>query len=216
MSKTAYVKTALTGGLASCLDGVDGTQLLDGDVATVFAGGAAYTYVLDDDAAGAESSPAKIAPDTNAGDKRWILQHGPNIELIQNGGFDTDAIGWTPTDCTLASVAAGTPGNCLEITRAGGSYQYVSQTVNGLVIGQAYLLSAWIKSGTSGDEAFLIQWPYGAAHYNGQYVSSTTWRQVLHMVRFDETAAQIDLIKLSATPGTMLVDEVSLISLAGH
>jgi len=74
MSITFYKKTALTGGGASALDGIDGTGLLDGDVAFVMVGNVLYTYQLDDDSGAAESSPNIIAPDVNAGNKRWILQ----------------------------------------------------------------------------------------------------------------------------------------------
>jgi hypothetical protein len=47
---------------------------LDGDVAFAYVSGFSYFYVLDDDIGGAESSPDKITPDANAGNKRWILQ----------------------------------------------------------------------------------------------------------------------------------------------
>jgi len=73
-TKTAYEKTALTGGGASALDGIDGAGLLDGDFAFVFASNVLYVYVLDDDSAATEFSPNVIAPDTNPGNKRWILQ----------------------------------------------------------------------------------------------------------------------------------------------
>ena len=73
MAITAYVKYGLIGG-APALDGVDGAGLLDGDVAFAYVSGFSYFYVLDDDIGGAESSPDKITPDANAGDKRWVLQ----------------------------------------------------------------------------------------------------------------------------------------------
>lgn len=75
MAKTAYEFTALTGGAASALDSVDGDVLLDGDFALITASGFLYIYTLDDDLGGAESSPDVIAPDTNPGNKRWVL-HG--------------------------------------------------------------------------------------------------------------------------------------------
>ncbi len=69
-----WSKTALTGGAAGALDSIDGTALQDGEVAHVWVSNVLYIYLLDADSAAAESSPAIIAPDTNAGDKRWILQ----------------------------------------------------------------------------------------------------------------------------------------------
>jgi len=74
MSKLLYYRTGLTGGAATDLDGKDGDTLNDGDFAFVMDGTTIYHYLLDADSAAAESSPDVISPDTNAGDKRWILQ----------------------------------------------------------------------------------------------------------------------------------------------
>lgn len=71
-----YSKTALTGGTSGCLDQMDGDDLSDGDKAIVIVGnnpGRTYIYVLDEDNSGAEDSPYIIAPDTNPGNKRWVL-----------------------------------------------------------------------------------------------------------------------------------------------
>ena len=74
-----YPATALTGGGAGALDAVDGAGLADGDVAFVGLlghatyGNALLVYMLDADSAASESSPDVIAPDDNAGDKRWVL-----------------------------------------------------------------------------------------------------------------------------------------------
>jgi hypothetical protein len=86
MSKTVYLKTALTGGGADALDNVDGAGLLDADVAFVMASNALYVYLLDADSAAAESSPDVIRPDTNAGDKRWILQSAVGGLQVAGGG----------------------------------------------------------------------------------------------------------------------------------
>lgn len=74
MSVTVYKKTALTGGGASALDGINGSSLLDGDLAFVTVGNVFYAFILDDDSGATESSPDVIAPDTNPGTKRWIMQ----------------------------------------------------------------------------------------------------------------------------------------------
>ncbi len=78
MSKIVYIKTELTGGGASALDGISGTILADGDMAFVNTGGGTdgieYIYILDADSGAAENSPKVISPDNNAGAKRWILQ----------------------------------------------------------------------------------------------------------------------------------------------
>lgn len=70
-----FSKTALTGGGATALDYLDGDLLTDGDIAFVMVSNVLYVYKMDADSAAAESSPDIISPDTNAGDKRWLLQN---------------------------------------------------------------------------------------------------------------------------------------------
>ena len=74
---TIYHFSVLIGGGAGALDSVDGDSLVDGDrafVMTIGAGDVFYAYYLDADSGLGESSPARIVPDTNAGDKVWIRQ----------------------------------------------------------------------------------------------------------------------------------------------
>lgn len=69
-----YGRTALIGGASGALDELDGADLADGDGAmAIVAGDGVYCYTLDADSGAAEASPDVIAPDTNPGDKRWIL-----------------------------------------------------------------------------------------------------------------------------------------------
>ena len=73
--KYSYWATSLIGGAEGSLDSIDGAALNDQDMAIVAVmGDKFYLYSLDADSAAAESSPDVIAPDTNGGDKRWILQ----------------------------------------------------------------------------------------------------------------------------------------------
>ncbi|MFA5377563.1 MAG: hypothetical protein WC455_17560 [Dehalococcoidia bacterium] len=67
-------KTALTGGGASALDGIDGAALQEGEFAFVMVSDVLYVYRLNATSGAAESSPNIIAPDANGGNKRWILQ----------------------------------------------------------------------------------------------------------------------------------------------
>lgn len=129
-----WSKTALTGGAAGALDSIDGTALQDGEVAHVWISNVLYIYLLDVDSGAAESSPAIIAPDTNAGDKRWILQsyysgsgtlytdhiaestsgHGVEIDglTIKDSGFaigsDADGDMYYRASSVLARLAKGT------------------------------------------------------------------------------------------------------------
>jgi len=68
-----YNGTALIGGASGALDAINGQNLFDGDRAIITTTTQVYFYYLDDDSAAAESSPNTISPDSNAGDKRWIL-----------------------------------------------------------------------------------------------------------------------------------------------
>jgi hypothetical protein len=72
MANKVYGFIALTGGGAGSLDSIDGTALVDKDMAVGVVNGVAYEYYLNATSAAAESSPHIIAPDANGGAKRWI------------------------------------------------------------------------------------------------------------------------------------------------
>jgi len=74
MATTAYFKTGLTGGASTALDSIDGDNLVNDDFAFCMVSAVLYIYILDSTSGAAESSPDIIAPDDNAGTKRWILQ----------------------------------------------------------------------------------------------------------------------------------------------
>lgn len=73
MSEKFIGAYALTGGGEGALDARDGTLCSDGDKAFVIVSPYLYIYELDADSGEDEDSPAIIAPDINAGDKRWKL-----------------------------------------------------------------------------------------------------------------------------------------------
>lgn len=87
MSVAGYKFTALTGGGAGALDAQDGAGLGDGDIAMVMltSSGYIYWYELDVDSGEAESSPNIIAPDTNAGLKRWKIRRQPVSSSVPVG-----------------------------------------------------------------------------------------------------------------------------------
>lgn len=73
--QTVYQKfTLLTGGTAAAMDSIDGNSLVDGDRAYPMVNGFMYHYLLDADSGATAFSPLVIAPATNPGTKRWILQ----------------------------------------------------------------------------------------------------------------------------------------------
>ena len=75
-TKQFWPADARTGGGTNALDSIDGDDVSDGDVAFVVAANdeGIYIYKLDADSGASEADPNIIAPDSNAGDKRWILQ----------------------------------------------------------------------------------------------------------------------------------------------
>lgn len=76
MANKAYgSKTTLIGGGATALDSIDGAGLVDGDIAFVAVSGILYVYRLNSTSGATDDGLNVIAPDANAGDKRWILQY---------------------------------------------------------------------------------------------------------------------------------------------
>jgi hypothetical protein len=89
MPSKGYGAIALTGGGTGALDKIDGSVLNDGDVAFVVdaVNNNQYTYTLVSDSAAAESSPTVISPDSNAGDKRWVLVNDLTAESADIRAF---------------------------------------------------------------------------------------------------------------------------------
>ena len=80
MAVSFFGCTGLTGGETGDLDVMDGTKLQDGAMAIVVISEWSYIYYLDADSGATESPPQVIAPNTNPGDKRWIL--AKHVEYI--------------------------------------------------------------------------------------------------------------------------------------
>jgi hypothetical protein len=74
-----YPYIALTGGGDGALDSLDGSLLKDGDAAYVVIPStrSTYVYTLDADSGATEDGVQVIAPDQNAGTKRWIRTNSP-------------------------------------------------------------------------------------------------------------------------------------------
>jgi hypothetical protein len=64
-----YFKNLTTGGTSTALDGIDGDDLSDGDRAIV----KGKHYSVDADHGGIEQDPYLITPDSNSGNKRWVI-----------------------------------------------------------------------------------------------------------------------------------------------
>lgn len=175
---------------------------LVGEIDTFSGNGAARTITLSNSGL----TPKKVVV--------WEAYTGTN--LCSNGGFDSDTTGWTAVDCTLASVAGGQAGNCLEVTRTGGTKQYAYYTLTGLQIGRKFpigSISLYVKSGTSGDEAFncyIGTSPGGGGSTIGSGTTTGAWVQYSNSQVITVTAGTMYLhvTKNTATAGTMLFDTI--------
>jgi hypothetical protein len=148
-------------------------------------------------------------------DRDQYFQSGAFSEMILNGGFTSAATSWGAQNATLASVAGGLSGNCLEITRTGSTSQTAYQSM-ATVAGQLYKVSAWAKSGTSGDEqARVVMYDVtGAAQIAFAFVTTaaTGWQEITFNFTAPSASSRIYLYKNTATAGTMLFDTVSLLA----
>lgn len=192
-AKTVYVRTALTGGGTTALDGVDGTVLAEGDLAQVTLSGTIYFYYLNATSGAAQSLPSIVSPATNAGLKRWILQNTnvqprPNLlsnsqfsvwsngtlenaagNLAVNGAFTSDTSSWTAGNATLATAGSGQAGNCLQVTNSGTNYGYAYQAIT-TVAGKLYRAQVYFKKGTATGGILLV----GTAAATGDLGTSGT------------------------------------------
>ncbi len=114
MALNIYGGTALTGGGTGAIDRaeIDGNNLADKDpFITIVQNDAVYFHALDADSAAAEASPAVIAPDTNPGNKRHILQgvvRIPNGATLPTNPIKGEAFLHTPTGRSIYMVYNGT------------------------------------------------------------------------------------------------------------
>jgi hypothetical protein len=136
-------------------------------------------------------------------------------ELLSNPSFDANTTGWTPSNGTIASIAGGQVNNGLEITRTSGNYQFAITYPSAPAVGKLVKFSAYVKSGTSGDDGFRIYLTKpGVADYAPvkQGTSSSSWTAIpaLYIVSNDASNFGAVVGKWTATAGTMLFDEASV------
>jgi len=73
---------------------------------------------------------------------------GQTASLLFNGSFDSATTSWTGSGATLASVASGQSGNCLEVTSSGAALGQAYQDIT-TIVGRMYKLTCYFKAGTS-------------------------------------------------------------------
>jgi hypothetical protein len=151
------------------------------------------------------------------GESGWDFSAGANTtgatDQITNGGFAANTNNWTAVNCTIASAAGGQSGNGCTLTRTSGDSQYLYQSLSSLTFGYLYRLTAYVKSGTSGDEAFalrILDSTRTRTMYSKTGTSSATFTQYDLPFRSFHGDNVIVLLKNTATAGTMLFDTVEL------
>ena len=166
--------TSLTGGGTGALDAIDGASLYDGDVGIVVTSSGAYFYALDDDSGATESTPSVISPDTNAGNKRWILVslYSDSLNAIAS---DDGAMDFTPSTSSETRYRVGpnhdsvgddndnfeirrssTPGTSVDflVNRSSSAYRSDKVTQDYSEVGIDVF--DWATNVTTGDGKFYI------------------------------------------------------------
>ena len=144
-------------------------------------------------------------------------------ELVTNGDGESTT-GWSTWQCSVASVDGGHSGKCFQITDAassGGNNVYRSVAA---LYGHRYRMSGYVKSGTSGDEAYRLYLNPSGGPFTlyAEGVSSSTWTYFYKdFVQPFNSPVFINFTKDTSTNGTMLFDEISVkeiadITLEGH
>ena len=161
-----YKYSSLTGGGAGALDSLDGAALFDGDFALVMASGVLYSYVLDEDSGLAESSPLVIAPDANAGVKRWImLQSSAAIGFGQT---------WQTPTRSANVVYQNTTGRAIQISMTMACSAYTTGS-GGLYVGPTSSPAVLIGGGAQGQaEAYPRSFFASAIVPNNYYYTVAT------------------------------------------
>ena len=152
MAKKWFVRTELTGGGDDSLDAIDGSVLNDNDFAFVFKDNTFTPYLLDAMSGQAESSPDVIAPNVNAGAKRWIRQA---IASAVKGGYSAivyiDGSKVYARDYKGDLIASGTAGvddattinSALDSLTSGRTWKERAILVGDFVLSQGIELSSY-------------------------------------------------------------------------
>ncbi len=147
-----------------------------------------------------------------------MLCESPLSDMAVNGGFDSDTAGWTANRCTFASIAGGVTGNCLEVTRTEVDTSFFGQSAGySMIAGKSYTITGYVKSGSSGNEAWRVAFYTGTGASPGAAVissavsgtSSAAWVKFSGTVTAPTTGTFVFLMyKNTTTVGTMLFDTV--------
>jgi len=134
---------------------------------------------------------------------------GLGSELLLNPSFDTNTTNWTPVNSTLASIAGGQSGNCLEIT-SGAITGQATGAGNNSTVGALYYLGAYLKDGTTAGGLCQIQGLGGTIYVFQNVTSTSSWVAKFVYKTGKSTNSSMLLLKNNSTAGTVLFDEASV------
>lgn len=118
--------------------------------------------------------------------------------------------GWNPNNGTIASVAGGQSGNCLEITNGTDVEAFCTQTIT-TVANQNYTFSGYFKNGTAGSGFILIGTTPTGSQYLSAPVNNANWTLYTFTFKATTTSTSISLWAGGVTTGrTSLFDTISL------
>jgi hypothetical protein len=175
------------------------------------------------DLTGVDLSPyagggARITLTDSAGKKLvgWIWAAGSGVtygaELLANGSFATDPVEWTGINATLARVAGGESGDCLQITRTAGAYVQAQSAIGGQAEGQPYRARVYVKSGSAGAAAAYVGFTLSQGGALSQITTSTASWQLFEYIGVPPVGNTLLAMVLhgAIASGTMLFDTASL------
>lgn len=136
-------------------------------------------------------------------------------DYLRNGDFEAGAEPWGGGWAQLRLVKEGQAGMGLELVPEQGASQYIMQRDFGrLARGRKYELVVWTKSGSAGDEPFVVGiWDNAAARFVAAKYGTTSseWqRQEVTFTNDSDNLLSVELMKNSPSTGTMLFDSVTL------
>lgn len=137
-------------------------------------------------------------------------------DYLRNGDFESgSAEPWGGGWAQLRVVKDGQAGMGLELVPERGASQYVMQRDFGrLARGTKYEFVVWTKSGSAGDQPFVVGiWDNAAARFIAAKYGTTSseWqRQEVTFTNDSDNLLSVELMKNSPSTGTMLFDSVTL------
>lgn len=137
-------------------------------------------------------------------------------ELVTNGGFASDTTGWTLSNSTLASVAGGQSGNCLQVTNNGTFQGYAYQTIT-TVVGTRYYLTYYFQKGTNAGGYVKVGSSVGGAEYyqSGQMTDASWAMRSFDFVATSTSTTITCQNSATTTAQTSLFDTISFKAITG-